>query len=218
MEEQIQSGNMMELSLTAVIVVLCVIIIVVFLKMQKQKKALKESQNKGREIDQKQDAMLESMTEDIYHLTQNLVESHDTELNPIESAILNSANNLRELLKIKSNKVEIFYENFSFSHMLDDITANMVPHFKDQETELVFQVDDNVPLSMTTDVVHLSRIINNIFEFSILATPKGIVKMKAWTSGKDRSILNIEISDSSEGLDNEALHNIFNLGHNDETR
>ena len=217
MEEQIQSGNMMEISLTAVIVVLCIIIIVVFLKMQKQKKALKESQNKSKEIDQKQDAMLESMTEDIYHLTQNLVESHDTELNPIESAILNSANNLRELLKIKSNKVEIFYENFSFSHMLDDITANMVPHFKDQETELVFQVDDNVPLSMTTDVVHLSRIINNIFEFSILATPKGIVKMKAWTSGKDKSILNIEITDSSEGLDNDALHDIFNLGHNDET-
>ncbi len=217
MEAQVATGNIMEMSLTAVIAVLCIVIIVVYLKMQKQKKALKESQKRESSIDQKQDAMLESMTDDIYHLTQNLIESKEKELNSIESAILNSANNLRELLKIKANKVEVFNETFSFSHMLDDITTNMAPHFKDQETELVFQVDDNVPLSLTTDVVHLTRIINNIFEFSILSTPKGLVKFKAWTSGKDKSILNIEITDSSEGLDNDALHNIFDLSHDDAT-
>jgi len=217
MEEQLATGNTTLMGLIAVIVVLCIVILVVFLKLKKQNKVLNETQESESGLDEKQDAMLESMTEDIYHLTQDLIESQDKTLNPIESAILNSANNLRELLKIKTNKVEIFYESFSFSHMLDDITTNMAPHFQGQETELVFEIDENVPMSMTTDVVHLSRIINNIFEFTILATPKGVVKLKAWTSEKDKSILNIEITDSSEGLESEALDNIFNLSHNDET-
>jgi len=217
MEEQIVAGSMMETSLFIIIVALCIVILVVFLKLKKQNKVLSEKQDIDNVIDKKQDAVLESMTEDIYHLTQNLIESHDKELNPIENAILNSANNLRELLKIKSNKIEIFYESFSFSHMLDDITANMVPYFKGQETELVFEIEDSIPASLTADVVHLSRIINNIFEFSILATPKGCVKLKAWTSGKDKNILNIEISDESNGLDPEALNNIFNLSHDTKT-
>jgi len=217
MEESIKSGSMMEFSMLAIIAVLCIVIVFVFFKMQKQKKILHANLTKEKELDKKQDAILESMTDDIYHLTQNLIESHDVEFNPIENAILNSANNLRELLKIKANKVEIFYENFSFSHMLDDIIANMVPLFKDRKTELVFQVDDNVPMSMTTDVVHLSRIINNILEFSILSTPEGLVKLKVWTSGKNKSILNLEIIDSSEGMDSTSLEQIFSLNHDDKT-
>ena len=86
------------------------------------------------------------MTENIYDLTKNLIESKDTENKALESAILNSADNLRELLKIKANKVEVFYETFGFSQMLDDITANMVPNFKDQNTELVFNVDQELPI------------------------------------------------------------------------
>jgi len=217
METALSKGSTFEISLIVIIVLLGMVIIFAFAKMRKQKKELLEKQSPVEDLDNKQDAMLESMSDNIYELTQNLVKSHETEVSPIESAILNSANNLRELLKIKADKVEIFYETFSLSHMLDDITASMYPHFKDRNTELVFQVDDNVPMSLTSDVVHLSRIINNILEFCILSAPEGIVKLNTWTSGKDRSILNIEITDNSEGIDPDVLHNIFNLNLDDET-
>jgi len=217
MEAAINQGSTFEISLIAIIVLLSLIIIFAFMKMRKQKKALQEKQVPAEDLDNKQDAMLESMSDNIYELTQNLVKSHEKEVSPIESAILNSANNLRELLKIKAGKVEIFYETFSLSHMLDDITASMYPHFKEQNTELIFQVDDNVPMSLTSDVVHLSRIINNILEFCILSAPEGIVKLNTWTSGKDKSILNIEITDNSEGIPQDVLHDIFNLDLDDET-
>lgn len=217
MEEAINQGSTFEISLIAIIVLLSLVIIFAFVKMRTQKKALQEKKIPAEELDNKQDAMLESMSDNIYELTQNLVKSHEKEVSPIESAILNSANNLRELLKIKANKVEIFYETFSLSHMFDDITASMYPHFKERNTELIFQVDDNVPMSLTSDVVHLSRIINNILEFCILSAPEGIVKLNTWTSGKDKSILNIEITDNSEGIDPDVLHNIFNLNLDDET-
>lgn len=217
MEAELSKGSTFETALIIIIVLLSMVIIFIFLKMNKQKKVITAKQVPAEDIDNKQDAMLESMTDNIYELTKNLVKSHETEVSPIESAILNSANNLRELLKIKADKVEIFYETFSLSHMLDDITASMYPHFKESKTELIFQVEDNVPMSLTSDVVHLSRIINNILEFCILSTPEGIVKLNTWTSGKDKSILNIEITDNSEGIASDVLHNIFNLNLDDET-
>ena len=217
MEEALIKSSTFEISLIAIIVLLSMVIVFAFVKMRKQKKALQKKQAPVEALDTKQDAMLENMSDNIYELTKNLVKSHEKEVTPIESAILNSANNLRELLKIKSGKVEIFYETFSLSHMLDDITASMYPHFKDSKSELIFQVEDNVPMSLTSDVVHLSRIINNILEFCILSTPEGIVKLNTWTSGKDKSILNIEITDNSEGMSSDALHDIFTLNLDDET-
>ncbi len=201
-----------------VIAVLLVVVLGLLFKVMNQKKALAgEGDTKSTTIEEKRNAALESMTENIYDMTKNLIESKGVESKALESAILNSADNLRELLKIKANKVEIFYETFGFSQMLDEITANMVPNFKDQKTELVFNVDQNIPTSLTTDLVHLSRIINNILEFSMLASPEGTVTLKAWSQGRNSDILNIEIQDSSQGMNSQELQSIFNLSHNDQT-
>ncbi len=217
MAAELTTGSSTEMYLVVIIAVLLLVILAVLLKMRKQQRQLDKKAQQKTKIDQKQEKVLDSMSKDIYHLTQDLIESNEIKTNALGHAILNSANNMRELLKIKADKVEIYYETFSFSQMLDDITASMAPHFQEQETELIFQVDNNVPMSLTTDVVHLSRIINNILEFSTLLTPKGVVKLNAWTSGKDKSILNMEISDNGEGIESSVLDEIFNLTHDDET-
>jgi len=199
----------------AIIGVLCLVIVIMFLKMKKQKNT---SSSKNEHMSSKQDVVVENMTQEMLELTQNLIKSHNIEMDTNQYAILNSASNLRELLKIKSNKIEIFYENFSFSHMLDDIAANMAPHFKSQDTELVFDLSDNVPMRLSADAVHLSRIINNILEFCISTTnhAQGVVTLKVWTS-ENKSILNLEIVDNSNGLKLEELHKMLNLIHDEDT-
>ena len=181
-------------------------------KFSNQNREFARKIRKSKEIEKSQSSLLANMSEDIYTLTQNLVEEQTVSTtNKIEDEILNSANNLRELLKIKSNKVEVFRENFSFSHMLDDISRYIASNFKDRETEVIFNIDKSVPRYLTGDVLHLSRILNNILEFTIQATPYGkvTVNISCGNAVNNKLMLNIEIIDTSKGLDDKSLAEAF---------
>ena len=157
------------------------------------------------------------MSDNIYELSQNLVNTKEVKEETLEDEIVTSANNLRELLKIQANKVEVYQEKFVFSHMLDDVSTYLSSNFKNRDTEVIFDIDNNVPRYLTGDVMHLGRIINNILEFSIQSTVQGKVTLSI-TCDKPTSnaiILNVQIKDNGRGLSKEAFSKLFDLVYDD---
>lgn len=186
-------------------------------KLIKQNSEFKETLSKVESIEKNKNELLSYMSDDIYELTQTLVNPEETKEETLEGEILTSANNLRELLKIQANKIEVYQEKFVFSHMLDDVSTYLSSNFKNRNTEVIFDIDDNVPRYLTGDVIHFARIINNILEFSIQSTAQGKVTLSI-TCDKPTSndiILNVQIKDSGKGLSEEAFDKLFDLVYDD---
>jgi len=147
-------------------------------RLSHQKEMFHTQLEKEKEKELNKTLLLSNMSDDIYELTQNLVNPEEEKDEALEEEILHSANNLRELLKIQANKVEIYKEKFVFSHMLDDVSTYLASNFKQRNTEVVFNIHENVPRYLTGDVIHFGRIINNILEFAIGSTPQGKVTLE----------------------------------------
>jgi len=216
---------MSDIYLLIVIALLCIFIVVVYSyftsKISKQNEHFLDISQGIKDREVNQNALLASISDDIYRLTQNLLEPHkeNKPVSVIENEILNSAGNLRELLKIKSNKVRIYSEKFNFSHMLGDISLHLASSFRDVNTEVVFDIDSNMPVHLYGDVLHFSRIVNNILEFSIRATPYGkvVLKVSCQKPINNEIVMNVQISDTSEGMNAEECHTLFDLSYDEET-
>lgn len=186
-------------------------------KLVKQNSEFNETLSKAKDMEKNKNELLSHMSDDIYHLTQNLVNPEEIKVDALEDEILTSANNLRELLKIQANKIEVYQEKFVFSHMLDDVSIYLSSNFKNRNTEVIFDIDDNVPRYLTGDVIHFGRIINNLLEFSIQSTPQGKVILSV-TCDKPTSnniILNVQIKDNGKGLSEENFDKLFDLVYDD---
>jgi CheY-like chemotaxis protein len=186
-------------------------------KLVKQNSEFNETLSTVKDIEKNKNELLSHMSDDIYHLTKNLVNPEETKDDTLEGEILTSANNLRELLKIQANKIEVYQEKFVFSHMLDDVSTYLSSNFKNRNTEVIFDIDDNVPRYLTGDVIHFSRIINNILEFSIQATPQGKVTLSIRCDKPTSNdiILNVQIKDNGKGLSEEDFTKLFDLVYDD---
>ena len=187
-------------------------------KLSKQSKLFNDTFIKSKEMEANQNVLLSSLSDNIYDLTKNLVKE-DTSEKTLEGEILTSANNLRELLKIQANKIEIYQEKFTLSHILDDVVMYLASNFTERKTELVFDIDSDIPEYMIGDVIHFSRIINNILEYAIQGTPQGRVDLKI-TCDKvigNELILMLEIKDGARGFTEEEFQKLFELHYDEQT-
>lgn len=200
-----------------IIIVLLLLILGVYIYFRKnlnyQKELFHAQLEQEKERERNQTLLLSNISDDMYTLTQNLVNPEENNDEKLEVEILNTANNLRELLKIQANSIEIYMEKFVFSHILDDITTHLASHFSAYDTEVVFNVDTNVPRYLTGDVIHFSRIVNNILEFSIHATKKGTVSLEIACDKplNDDIILTVMIQDSTKGWSKDKFDKLFEL-------
>ncbi|MBA1420186.1 MAG: response regulator [Epsilonproteobacteria bacterium] len=100
------------------------------------------------------------------------------------------------------------------------MSTYLASNFKQRNTEVVFNIHENVPRYLTGDVIHFSRIINNILEFAIQSTPQGKVTLEI-TCDKPLSndiILNVMIKDSAKGLGEDTFKKLFELNYNDKKK
>jgi CheY-like chemotaxis protein len=205
----------------AIIIILLLGIVGVYFylnsKLKKQNNDFNKTLSKKKNIEQNKNALLSELSDDIYELTQNLVKTEDEIDTQLEDEILSSTNNLRELLKIQSNQVEIYNEKFVFSTVLDDITTYLSSNFGVRDTEVVFNIDSTVPQYLTGDVIHFGRIINNILEFSVQSTPQGKVSLniKGVKARGNKLLLVIEIEDTGKTFRKDEIDKLFELYYDD---
>jgi len=189
-------------------------------RLVRQKEIFAMQLEKEKEIARNKTLLLAEMSDEMVALTENLVHPNEAKDEELKEEIFHSANNLRELLKIQANKIEIYKEKFILSHMLDDISTYLASNFTQRYTEVVFYVHPTVPRYLTGDVIHCSRIINNILEFAIHTTPEGKVTLEISCDKplQDDIILNITIEDNGKGLGTETFQSLFVLNYDDAKR
>ncbi len=165
-------------------------------QIKRLKSEHEKMKSKHKRLEQKQHEVLSSMGENIHTIAKETM-SHTTKLaekvkeTPLyedieqviynENELLDVTGDLIKFLRLKSKKVVIQHEEFNFNHVLNEIAGSLNNTFKQNDTELIFDIDKNVPRYMFSDSLHLGQIITNLLEYVIQNSKGKEVKLEVTT-------------------------------------
>lgn len=188
-------------------------------KMQAMHKTLLEKQI---EMEKNQNILLTSMSENIHSIAkQTLEEGHqmtpprkveiEEEFSNVENRLLDVTNDLIDFLRLKSQKVEIVEEEFNINNVLNEVSGNICSKFAGSPTELIFDIDKNIPRNLIGDSLHLGQILESILEYQMDQANLSEVKLEITlfeTYGENIE-MQFKVTDTGIGLTTEALESLF---------
>lgn len=128
--------------------------------------------------------------------------------------ILRSGNHLMEIIneilemsRIESGRLEVRKESIDFYSLLDDISNLFHLQAIDKGLELKVNIDEDVPRYIIIDAVKLRQILTNIIGNAFKFTPKGSIEVFAKRGEQD--IIQVEVHDSGIGMTDEEQQKIF---------
>ncbi|MDR2554429.1 MAG: response regulator [Fibromonadaceae bacterium] len=124
--------------------------------------------------------------------------------------LLSIINDILDISKIESGKLEIVPSNYSFSSMLNDVVNIVKMKIMDSELRFDINIDSNIPNFLFGDEVRIRQVLLNILGNAVKYTKKGFISFSA--NGeiiKNTVLLTMEIADSGIGIKPEDLKKLF---------
>lgn len=201
-------------------------------KMKRMKLAHKKIKLKHETLEIKQNEALSSMGENIqiiaketmnhtYKLAEKVKETPLYEdvakVMRNENELLDVTEDLVKFLRLKSKKVVIQHEVFNFNHVLNEVAGLLNTKYKQNDIELVFDIDKNVPKNMLSDSVHLGQILINLLEYFIQNSQNNEVKIEVTAAKDNKQGLNLKFQINAD-VNIEDKEALFNSYYDEETR
>ncbi|ADV45688.1 ATP-binding protein [Nitratifractor salsuginis] len=127
--------------------------------------------------------------------------------------LLNIINNILDLSKIESNKVEVEHITFETHHELDNTIDNFGVVAAENDIELYYFIDPSISSRLKGDPTKIKEILTNLLNNAVKFTEAGgeisveIEKLEA-TQG-DRSLIEFRVIDTGIGMSQEQIKKIF---------
>ncbi|MBD5476110.1 MAG: response regulator [Lachnospiraceae bacterium] len=152
------------------------------------------------------------MNEMILRETQsdNIME-YASNINSAGRTLLSIINDILDLSKIESSRMEIVENNYNLGRLLIDV-ENMIS-MRAEEKNLYFRVvtDDKLPNQLHGDDIRIKQCMTNLLTNSVKYTKEGNVTLKVDFTSNDGDMidLRITVSDTGIGIKEEELHKLF---------
>jgi len=125
--------------------------------------------------------------------------------------LLSIINDILDLAKIESGKIDIVPVDYLFSSLIDDVT-NII-RIRVQETRLEFRVDidSRIPKALVGDETRVRQVMLNILNNAVKYTSRGFVSLTIMGTmvDDDNVILAIEVADSGRGIREGDIGRLF---------
>ena len=127
------------------------------------------------------------------------------------NALLTIINDILDMSKIESGKMELVEEGYSFVEMLNDLGMIILNRIGSKPVELIFDIDPELPGKLYGDALRIRQIIINLMNNATKFTEQGYVALcirveKA--EGEDIELA-ISVKDSGQGIREEDLSKLF---------
>jgi signal transduction histidine kinase len=119
--------------------------------------------------------------------------------------LLNLINELLDLAKIESGRMEVYAEMFKLDEILRVATTTVEPLLRNGNVKLITDIASDIP-PLKTDRDKLKQCVLNLLSNAVKFTERGEIKVAAW---RDDGLLKLTVSDSGIGMTQEALKYIF---------
>ena len=198
----------------------------------KLQKLHQEMFEKQLEMERNQNRLLTTMSENIHNIAKQAleeshkimnsalpkVENHEAVLTNVENRLLDVTNDLIDFLRLKSKKIEIVNEKFNINNVLNEISGSVCSQFMGSNSELIFDIDKNIPRRLVGDSLHLGQILSSILEYQMDQANLSEVKLEIsmFDTYADKAEIQFKITDTGLGLTTEALEDLFIPYYNEE--
>ena len=132
----------------------------------------------------------------------------------VESAsgtLLALVNDILDLSKIESGKMEIIPNEFNLTDLATDCYQSAMARLSEKNVLFEIQNDNNLPVSLYADEMRIKQVINNLLTNAIKYTESGkiVLKFDFVNNGDNRGDLKISVSDTGSGIKPEDLEKLF---------
>lgn len=126
-------------------------------------------------------------------------------------ALLTIINDLLDMSKIESGKMELVDEEYDFMSMLSDLGMIILNRIGNKPIELLFDIDADIPSKLYGDALRIRQIIINLMNNATKFTEEGYVCLTVEVKQiEDEDIeLYLSVKDSGQGIREEDLGKLF---------
>lgn len=127
------------------------------------------------------------------------------------NALLTIINDLLDMSKIESGKMELVDEEYDFMSMLSDLGMIILNRIGGKPVELLFDIDPEIPAKLYGDALRIRQIIINLMNNATKFTEKGYVRLSVKVNRiqqRDAELF-ISVKDTGQGIREEDLGKLF---------
>lgn len=125
--------------------------------------------------------------------------------------LLSLINDILDLSKIESGKMEIVSVTYELSTLLNDVLNMVAKKVQDKELHLMTEVASDIPYQLYGDEVRIRQIILNLINNAVKYTKEGTVTLKVdWEPKENNSLeLKVAVIDTGIGIREEDVAKLF---------
>jgi len=127
--------------------------------------------------------------------------------------LLDVISNILDVYKIEANKIEIAFVEYDVASLINDVVQLNIMRMKNRAVEFEFSVDENLPVMLFGDVIHIKQILNNLLSNAFKYTESGKVKFSVSAENTKKEnfdmTLVLSVSDTGQGMTEEQKNKIF---------
>ncbi|MDL2294662.1 response regulator [Ruminococcaceae bacterium OttesenSCG-928-D13] len=126
--------------------------------------------------------------------------------------LLSIINDILDMSKIESGKLELYAEDYNFSRMLDDCRDIVIGNMNDKNQRFYLDVAEDIPKNLHGDRLRLSQVILNILSNAVKFTPEGgEIRLSASlvSATAQEARIRLSITDSGIGMTDEQRARLF---------
>lgn len=126
-------------------------------------------------------------------------------------SLLELINDLLDISKIESGKLQLIADEFSIQHLMQDVLRSFKIKAKEQQLKLVLKIDRKIPTLLTGDEMRYRQVMVNLIGNAIKFSSDGIVKVncKIDTQNEKELVIFTEVIDNGIGIEKEKQQIIF---------
>ena len=135
-----------------------------------------------------------------------------TKIDEASKHLLGVINDILDMSKIESGKVELSESEFSFERMLVRVCGVQEFRIAEKQQRFSLQLDENIPPTVVADEQRLSQVVTNLLSNAIKFTPEGgsITLLANLAEERDGlCTLRVEVRDDGIGIDQQQLSKLF---------
>lgn len=118
-------------------------------------------------------------------------------------------NDILDLSKIESGKMEIVPVTYELSSLLNDVLNMVAKKVQDKSLRMETEIASDIPHQLCGDEVRIRQILLNLINNAVKYTQKGTVTLKVDWERKQDKILKIAVTDTGIGIRKEDMENLF---------
>ena len=132
--------------------------------------------------------------------------------------LLSIINDILDLSKIETGKMELVPVNYEVSSVINDIVNMTEKKAEDKKLKFIMNVDKDIPSVLNGDEIRIRQILLNLINNAVKYTEYGSIKVDI-SFDRNASVLKAVVKDTGIGIKDEDKERLFNLFQRlDETR